>query len=146
MKSEPAATIWSSSARADAVSCARCCSGASVSASFTQVPCRCSSCTTTRPNARRCSPEPMVRASPRAHDGDMPMTPTERWLVAGVDDSAHGITVAHVAQVLGRRLDLKVMLVHAIGGPAARTTLVGERRLDCLDGGREVLDAITDRL
>lgn len=76
-------------------------------------------------------------------DGSMAHTPTKRWLIAGVDDSPHGPAVAHVALVLGRRLDLKVLLVHAIGGPAARTELVGERRLDQIDAGRAVLDAIT---
>jgi nucleotide-binding universal stress UspA family protein len=87
--------------------------------------------------------DPMVVAD---DDGPMPHTPTERWLIAGVDDSPHGATVAHVALVLGRRLSLKVMLVHAIGGPAARTELVGERRLDHIDAGHSVLDAITQQV
>jgi nucleotide-binding universal stress UspA family protein len=81
-------------------------------------------------------------------DDDMPMAykPTQSWLIAGVDDSPHGATVAHVALVLGRQLDLKVLLVHAIGGSAARTELVGERRLDHIDAGRAVLDAITQEV
>lgn len=79
-------------------------------------------------------------------DGPMKDARTERWLIAGVDDSPHAAAVAHVALVLGRRLSLKVMLVHAVGGPAARTTLVGERRLDALDAGQSVLDAVTRRV
>jgi len=79
-----------------------------------------------------------------AHDDDhVSFTATDRWLIAGVDGSPHGAAVAHVAAQLARRLSLKVILVHAIGGPAARTELVGERRLDHIDAGRAVLDAIS---
>jgi nucleotide-binding universal stress UspA family protein len=68
-----------------------------------------------------------------------------RWLVAGVDDSAHAASVVRVALEFADWLDLRTMLVHAVGGRGG-VDLVGESRLNAGDAGQAVLESLREKV